>query len=306
MGLDALPFVDRDRLNELLTMADAIDSLDRAFAEGIPPLPIRTVHTVPRGQLLMMPAWSATALGVKLITYSPGNPGLGQPTVQGVYVLFDATASSPVAVFDGSAITELRTAAVSGVATRHLSRSDASRLRVYGTGVQARSHVRAMRAVRPITRVSVVGRDHTKATEWAASLRSDGLDAFAVDPTGLIDDDILCLCTTSPTPIVTAAQLPRVVHINAIGSFQPHTREIDSPTVIGSAVYVEDRQAVMDEAGDLLIPEGEGDWHRADIAGDLHDLSTGSIRPDAGRTLFKGVGMAYEDLIVANAAYVRI
>lgn len=303
MAFESLPFISRDRLNDLLPMVDAIDALDGAFSVGIPALPVRTVHAIPEGQLLMMPAWSDRGIGVKLITYNPENAGRNQATVQGVYVLFEPDTASPLAVFDGSAITELRTAAVSGVATRHLSKPDATRLLVYGSGVQARSHIAAMRAVRAIELVQIVSGTPANAVSLANELRQRGVEALAVESSGLVDADIVCLCTTSPTPVINAGQLPATIHINAIGSFQPHTREVDSRTVSASTVYVEDRAAAMEEAGDLIIPEREGVWDRTLIGADLHELASGQKNGSGGRTLFKGVGLAYEDLIVATAAY---
>ena len=299
---ESLPFVGRARLNELLPMIDAIDALDRAFATGFPQLPVRTVHPIDTGQLLLMPAWSDLGIGVKLITYSPNNADQKLPTVQGVYVLFEPQSARPVAMLDGSAITELRTAAVSAVATRHLSRPTASRLRLYGTGVQARSHVRAMQAVRPIEVIHIVSGHQENAVALASELRGEGCDALAVDPDGLVDADIICLATTSPEPVIRASQLPTDVHINAIGAFQPHTRETDTRTVVSSSVYVEDRSAAMDEAGDLIIPEAEGAWSRMEITADLHEVASGIAPPPSGRTLFKGVGLPYEDLVIADAA----
>lgn len=303
MALESLPFIGRDLLNDLLPMVEAIDALDGAFSDGVLTLPVRTVHAIPEGQLLMMPAWSNRGIGVKLITFNPENAARDQATVQGVYVLFEPETATPLAVFDGSAITELRTAAVSGVATRHLSRPDATRLLVYGSGVQARSHIAAMQAIRPIDQVHIVSRHPANALSLAGELRQRGVNALAVDSAGLMDADIVCLCTTSPSPVITAGQLPATVHINAIGSFQPHTREVDSRTVSASTVYVEDRSAAMEEAGDLIIPEREGAWDRTLIGADLHELASGQKDASGGRTLFKGVGLAYEDLIVATAAY---
>lgn len=298
-----LPYIGRTQLNELLPMIDAIDALDRAFAAGFPQLPVRTVHPIDTGQLLLMPAWSDLGIGVKLITYSPGNADKKLPTVQGVYVLFEPEHARPVAMIDGSAVTELRTAAVSAVATRHLSPPTASRLRVYGTGVQGRSHVRAMQAIRSIDQIHIVSGRPENSVAFAKELRDIGIDARAVDPDGLIDADIICLTTTSPEPVIRASQLPTDVHINAIGAFQPHTRETDTQTVVSSSVYVEDRHAAMDEAGDLILPETEGAWSRNEIAADLHELAAGSASPRTGRTLFKGVGLPYEDLVIAAAAF---
>ncbi len=301
-----LPYIDRTRLLGLVPMIDAIDALEHAFTAGLPALPLRTVHATGTGQLLLMPAWSEAGLGVKLITYTPDNARSSVPIVQGVYVLFAPDTSTPLAIFDGSAITELRTAAVSGVATRHLAPPGAAHLSVFGTGVQARSHVRAMQAVRPIEHVTVVSRDPGRAIEYAAELRNEGLDAQAIERTVSLDAQIVCLCTTSPTPVLNLGQLSEPAHINAIGSFQPHTSEVDAETVCASAVFVEDRAAAMDEAGDLIMPEAAGVWDRSRIAGDLHELVTQAPPPAKRISLFKGVGLAYEDLVVANRAFAAL
>jgi ornithine cyclodeaminase/alanine dehydrogenase-like protein (mu-crystallin family) len=138
--------IDAAELRRRLPMRAAIDALEAAFAAGVPPVPLRMHATTPDGELLLMPAAGPQGVGVKLISLTPANPERGLPFVQGTYTLFDAGSQEPVASIDGAALTALRTGAVSGLATRWLARPDSGRLVVFGAGVQARSHVEAMRA----------------------------------------------------------------------------------------------------------------------------------------------------------------
>ena len=158
--------IGAEELRTRLSMAGAIDALERAFRDEEPAVgPLRTSVETPPGSLLLMPASSQRGVGVKLVSLTPGNPDRGLPFIHAVYVLFDPQTQAPVALLDGSALTALRTAAVSGLATRHLAREDAERLVVFGAGVQARSHLEAMLAVRPIDHVTVV-RDLEPSMFW--------------------------------------------------------------------------------------------------------------------------------------------
>src|SRR3954468_12708722 len=156
--------VGGQELRSALSMTAAIDALDAAFAREDPSrtTPLRTTLATPAGTLLSMPAAGEGGVGVKLVTLSEFNPQRGLPFTQAVYVLFDATTQAPEAVIDGAELTAIRTAAVSGLATRRLANPDASRLVVFGAGVQATAHVEAMHAVRPLTEVVVVGRNRAR------------------------------------------------------------------------------------------------------------------------------------------------
>jgi ornithine cyclodeaminase/alanine dehydrogenase-like protein (mu-crystallin family) len=291
--------IEAGELRRRLPMADAIDALQAAFAAGVPPVPLRMHATTPEGDLLLMPAAAAQGLGVKLITLTAANPERGLPFVQGVYVLFAPGTQSPEAVIDGAALTALRTGAVSGVATRWLARADARRLVVFGAGVQARSHVEAVRAVRDIDEVVVVSR--TPATAEALAAEVAGRSGQAAD---VATADVVCTCTTSPTPLFDGALLADGTHVNAVGAYTPETREVDTATVVRSRVAVETREVAMAEAGDLLVPIAEGAAGADHVVADLAEVVRGTTvrRSPEDVTLFVSVGMAFEDLVVARAA----
>ncbi len=297
--------IDAAGLRQRLSMLAAIDALETALRAGPPaPAPERTVVEVGSGSLLVMPATgSGGAAGVKLVTLQPDNPGQGLPLVHGVYVLFRAGTLEPAAVIEGAELTAIRTGAVSGLATRHLARPEASRLVVFGAGVQARAHVEAMLAVRPITHITVVGRSQEAAADLVVDLRGAGIDAEVGDAGAVAGADIVCCCTTSGEPLFDGTLLPPGCHVNAIGSYQPHTREIDTATVTGSRFVVDDVDAVLAEAGDVQIPIAEGAFSAESIAGDLQSVAAGrSVRQSsADITVFKSVGVAWQDLIIAAA-----
>jgi ornithine cyclodeaminase len=255
-----------------------------------------------------MPAWGEAGVGVKLVTLTGSNPGLGLPFIHALYVLFDAETQAPVATLDGAALTALRTAAVSGLATRLLAREDASRLVLFGAGVQARSHLEAMRAVRPIEEVVVVSRGAGRAAALVERADAAGLRARVGMPSDVSSADLVCTCTTSERPVVEGARLAAGAHVNAIGAYLATMRELDTEAVRRSKVVVDTREAAFAEAGDLLIPLGEGAIGREHVLADLAELVRGAeVRTSADDvTLFKAVGVAFEDLIVARAAVDRL
>ena len=306
--MSALPHVDAAGLWSLLPVADAVDALSRAFASDEGGGPPRAHVEVPGGDLLLMPAHAPGGVGVKLVTVAPANPGLGLPLIHGLYVLFAADTLAPVATIDGAALTALRTAAVSALATRHLARPDASRLLVFGAGTQARSHVAALRAVRPITHVMVVARTLASAAALVEDLRAEGVDARTGTPASVRSADIVCTCTTSGTPVFDGTLLAAGTHVNAVGAYRPDARELDGETLRRGRVVVEDRAAAMAEAGDLLLAIDEGAITAAHVVADLRELVAGAAvrTSDAQVTVFKSVGLALEDLAVARAAVSRL
>jgi ornithine cyclodeaminase/alanine dehydrogenase-like protein (mu-crystallin family) len=296
--------IGAEELRDRLSMAGAIDALERAFRDGDPSGgPLRTSVDTPAGSLLLMPAAGEGGVGVKLVSLTPANPDRGLPLIHAVYVLFDAETQAPVRVLDGSALTALRTGAVSGLATRWLAREDAERLVLFGAGVQARAHLEAMLAVRPVRRVTVVSRSPAAAEALAAAAVGAGCDAEVGPPDSVREAHVVCTCTTSAGPLFDGSLLPPGCHVNAIGSHQPHTRELDTETVRRGRVVVETREVALEEAGDLLIPIGEGAIGPDHIVADLAEVVRGAAvrRGPDDVTVFKGVGMAFEDLAVARA-----
>jgi ornithine cyclodeaminase len=297
--------IDAEELRRRLPMSAAIDALERAFREEDPSsAPARSRVPTPAGELLAMPAAGAAGIGVKLVTVTPANPDRGLPLIDAAYVLFDPVTQRLRAVIEGAALTALRTAAVSGLATRHLARAGAHRLVIFGAGVQARAHLDAMRAERAVDELVVVSRSPERAEDLAAHARSLGLEASIGSPGAVAAADLVCACTTSTTPLFEGAALAAGTHVNAVGTHRPQDRELDTATIRRARVLVETRDAAFAEAGDIVIPVEEGVVDRSHVAADLAELVHGLRvrRSDEDVTVFKSVGLAFEDLAVAAAA----
>ncbi len=304
-----LPVVHSNDLTKLLPMEAAIDALEEVFgAARLPEAPQRTHLDVGSGDLLLMPAWSDAAVGVKLVTVNQSNPAAGLPLINGVYVLFSHGTLQPVAVFDAATLTGIRTAAVSGVATRHLARPDVKRLVIFGAGAQARHHLEAMLAVRTFKEVVCVSRTTWRAEEFALHVATFGIKSSVGTPDDVARADVVCTCTTSSKPVFDGAKLPRGAHVNAIGAFRPSTRELDDETVSRGPLVVETRAAALAEAGDVLIPMKLGVIDESAIVADLAEVVAGKLvrREPSDVTIFISVGVAFEDLIVAQAAFDRL
>lgn len=294
----ATPLIlDAGAVTAALPMPTAIEAIRAALADGLDPSadPPRTVVPVEHGQLLLMPAqWGAYA-GVKIATVAPANPAVGRPRIQGNYLLMDAATLTPVALLDGMALTAIRTAAVSAVATDHLAEPDATHLVVFGSGPQASSHITAIRAVRPIDTVTVVGRDRARA-EALATVCAGRVGS----PEDVATADIVACCTTARTPLFDGTLLQPHATVVAVGSHEPDAAEVDATTVTRSTVVVEATATALREAGDIVAPVTAGLLDPATLI-DLATLVRGSIRP-TGPRLFKSVGMAWEDLVLAARA----
>jgi ornithine cyclodeaminase len=303
-----MEFLDAAELRARLPMSAAIDALEAGFRGLHPSLaPPRSHVETARGGLLLMPAFGPAGVGVKLVTLTPENPARDLPFINAVYVLFDAETQEPKAVIDGAELTALRTAAVSGLATRYMAREDSRRLVLFGAGVQARSHLEAMRAVRPIEEVAIVSPTRSHADLLAEEARASGLRAEMADASAVRSADIVCTCTTSPEPLFPFAYVPPGLHVNAVGAYQPHARELDTATIAVARLVVETRDAALGEAGDVLIPIGEGAIDPSHVVADLSELAHGvAVRTsEADVTVFKSVGIGFEDLVVASAAVNR-
>jgi len=188
--------------------------------------------------------------------------------------------------------------------SRFLAREDAHRLTIVGAGVQGRAHAESMRAVRPVDDIVVISRTRSSAAALADDLREDGVPARVGGPEDLADADLICTCTTNRTPVVEGAVLAEGVHVNAVGAYTPTMRELDTAAIVRSRLVVETRPAAMEEAGDLLIAIGEGAVQATHVVADLHELVNGArVRRDARDvTVFKSVGIAFEDLVLSRAA----
>jgi len=287
-------YLDGAQVRAAISIPQAIAALRDGLTGAHPAQPLRTSTAWASGELLVMPAEGATVAGVKLVTI-----GSGPVRVQGVYVLFDAATLTPLVVADAVELTLIRTAALSALATDLLAPAGASRLAVVGTGPQAREHVRAMCAVRPIAEVAIVGRTRAAAEALAASLQAElGVPVRAGADVGA---DVVCLCTTSATPVLSAADLAPGGHVNAIGAHLPGHREVAADAVASCYVVVDDADAARREAGDLILAVAEGAVDDAVFATDLAAVVRGvAARPLGRPTLFKSVGFGLADLFVAR------
>jgi ornithine cyclodeaminase/alanine dehydrogenase-like protein (mu-crystallin family) len=275
----SVPVVDASAL----TVVEAADALEAALAAGLDPEagPPRAGLHVGDGELLVMPAAVGAFAAVKLVTVGPR-----EPRVQGVCVLFDAGTLAPVATLDGIALTNLRTSAVSALAVRRLAPPDARRLLVFGRGPQARAHANAVRAVRPIEHVELLGRD--------------GADRDAL----VAEADVICCCTTAREPLFDGDLVADHACVVAIGSHEPHARETDDRLAARATVVVESRGSAQREAGDVIGAIEAGVLAPDELV-TLSELVAGT-EPAADRPrLFKSTGMAWEDAVVAGAAYER-
>ena len=299
-----LHLIDGPTLRSTLSMRAAVDALERALLDHPTPTgPVRSSTPAGRGEILLMPATGAATSGVKVIALHPGNPARGLPFVQGVYVLFDTDTLAPRALIDAAELTRIRTASISALGARYLARPESSTMVVFGTGVQAEAHVEALRAVLPITRVTIVGRRREAADELASRLAVDGLEIAAGDAETVTDADVVCTCTSTTEALFEDAWIKPGTHIAAIGSYLPERREVPAATVARARVAVDDIEGALAEAGDLLRAIAEGSFAADRILCDLPGLVRGAtVRTSpADVTLFKAVGSAFEDLIVASA-----
>lgn len=287
-------------------MADALATTTRGDAL----LPLRQVLRLHSGRdaFAVMPAVLGDAIGAKIITVFPGNDATRYESHIGVILYFDDTHGRLLAIIDASSVTAIRTAAVSGLATRLLARPDATRLAILGAGVQGMTHLEAMMAVRPISQVRVWSRGAARIAqlaEWGRRRFGVEIVASATAEEAVKDADIVCTVSASREPILAGAWLPPGVHINAVGASLAAARELDTDAVVKSRLYVDRRESAMNEAGDFLIPRAEGAIDNEHIVGEIGELVLGRVAGRTSpeeRTLFKSLGLAVED--VASARYI--
>ena len=290
--------IGADEVRALVSWTDAIEAIDRAIGDPDRSGPPRIGVPASGGELLVMPAADRTAVGVKLAGVAPGNPDRGLPRIQGVYALFDAETLTPRALIDGTALTNLRTPAQSALVVRDTAIPRARTLLVIGTGPQAAGHVQAIRTVRPIETVIVVGRDTDRTTAFVDKLLADGIEARRGEPADVVAADVVVCATTAREPVLDGHLIADHACVVAIGSHEPSARELDAAVFDrATQVIVEDADTALREAGDVIMAIAEG----ALTADRLTPL--GSRRPTEGITVFKGVGMAWQDLAVAHTIH---
>jgi len=294
--------------NDVLVHLDLdglIGALHTAFRDNFSNyrVPPRMITAGEQSTSLLMPCYGDGLFGLKVAIMN-GESGRGARVLGSTYALYDAVSGDPLLFLEADTFTDLRTAAVSAVATSALALPDAQTLGIFGTGRLARAHVPALFRVRPFREIFVCGSTPARSKEFAQRLIADyGIVAHAVDAaTCASESDVLCACTTSKEPLFDGNLLREGAHLNLVGAFTPATREVDTRTIARSRVVV-DTYGVLEEAGDLLIPLRAGDIRREHVLADLHEALSGArnVRENENDvTVFKSVGSAMEDIVAAK------
>ena len=307
--------MDKRQVLRRLSMAGCIGLMRTVLqddAEGKSRQYLRTVTPLPGNNLLgFMPAYLGTGdyFGAKVITVFPGNHQAGLPSHQGSVLLFDAEHGALRLMADGDAITQIRTGAVSAVATDLLARPDAKRLALLGAGAQGRSHLEAMALVRRLTEVTVWDVRPENTRRFAAEMAEKAgcpIRACSCAEEAVRDADIICTLTPSPTPVLESSWVKPGAHINAVGACSATARELSSDLVARCLLYGDSIESVEKESGDYLIPLSEGVIQKGHLRGTIGQLLCGEI---TGRTsaqdvtLFDALGLAIEDVACAKYLY---
>jgi ornithine cyclodeaminase/alanine dehydrogenase-like protein (mu-crystallin family) len=304
----AILVLNQSEVERLLDMEGCIEAMAgilEALARGELYQPLRSI-AFPPGEtsgIGLMPAHRSgpsAAYALKTICLFPDNPARGLDAHQGTVTLFSGETGETRALMNASAITAIRTAAVSAVATRLLARDDASDLAILGSGVQGRSHIEAMRAVKPFERIRIASRTHAHAQALA---EETGAEAVESVEEAVREADVVVTATNSRDPVLRREWLKPGAHVNAVGSSIPTARELDTATIVAGSLFVDRRESTVNEAGDYLFPLQEGaigpDHIRAEIGEVLAGQHPGRTAPDE-LTVFKSLGLAVEDLAAAE------
>ncbi len=289
--------LDEEQVRKHLRMEELIPAMEKAlidFSAGKVTQPVRSVITVdpPGGFFGMMPARTREGLGIKLVTFYPRNAERGIPTHMATIFLADPETGAPLAVMDGRLITEMRTAAVSAAATKLLSSPDAKVLAILGSGVQARSHVEALRLVRRFEEIRVWSPTTAHAERFANEIGAKAMSAEEV----VRGADVVVTATSSKTPVLCGTWLKAGCHVNAVGACRPDWRELDD-NAMANIVFVDSREAAMKESGDVILSG-------AKIYVELGEALADKVPPHANETtIFKSLGMAVEDIAAAMLVY---
>ena len=305
----AILVLNQSEVERLLDMEGCIDAMAEvleALARGELFQPLRLIAFPPgeRSAIGLMPAHragSAPAYALKTICLFPDNPARGLDAHQGTVTLFSGETGEVRALMNASAITAIRTAAVSGVATRLLAREDARELAIVGAGVQGRWHVESMRAARPFERIRIASRTFAHAQALAAETGAEAVETVEEAVRGA---DVVVTATSSSEPVLERGWLKPGAHVNAVGSSIPKARELDSATIAEGSLFVDRRESTVSEAGDYLTPLAEGaisgpEHIRAELGEILLGRHPGRTAPDE-LTVFKSLGLAVEDLAAAE------
>ncbi len=316
MSRPPLLYLSPDDVRRALPMAAAIEAMAGAFKDlalGSVTMPPRTRLSAPgnTGVILVMPSLSKgiSRLGLKFLTLYESNRAAGLPLIQALVILADSQTGTPLAILDGAALTALRTGAVSGAATNVLARPESAVAAIFGAGIQARAQLEAVAVVRTLREARVFDNDPSAAASFAREMRQRlgfAVDAAPDAASALRGADIVCTATTSHVPVFEDRDVSAGTHINAVGVYQPERAEIPPETVRRARVVIDQREAALEEAGDLLQAAqgetGERDFFGIALGDVLLDRVPGRLAADE-ITLFKSVGLAVQDLYAASRAY---
>jgi ornithine cyclodeaminase/alanine dehydrogenase-like protein (mu-crystallin family) len=297
MKTDNVLFLNEDQVRQHLRMADLIPAMEKAlidFSGGKVTQPLRSVITVdpPGGFFGMMPALTPEGLGLKIVTFYPKNVERGLPTHMATIFLLDPETGAPLAIMDGRLITEMRTAAVSAVATNLLASTGAKILAILGSGVQAHSHAEALRLVRQFEELRVWSPTREHAERFAKEIDATVMSAEEA----VRDADVIVTATNSKTPVLKGSWLKPRCHVNAIGACRPDWRELDDEAM-ANVVFVDSREGALKESGDVILSHSK-------IYAELGEALAGKVPSRANETtIFKSLGMAVEDIAAAMLVY---
>jgi len=315
MGRMRLRVLSESDIRAALPMPEAVAVMREAFVElsaGRVTMPTRAHIEVPEhsGTALFMPCFAERfgQIGLKAVNLFDGNAAVGLPRIQGLVCVFDGRTGSPRAVLDGTCLTALRTGAASGAATDALARPEAATVAVFGAGVQGRTQLEAVCAVRGIRTARVFDPAGNAAVAFAREMSAAlGIEVVVAGSPGEAVDgaDVVCTATVSRTPVFCDGDLAAGVHINAIGSYKPDVQEVPAETVCRAVVVVDHRESALVEAGDLIVPLRQGAITEAHIHAELGEILAGKTSgrtSESQTTLFKSVGVAVQDLAAASRA----
>jgi len=297
MKTDQPLFLNEEQVREHLRMADLIPAMEKAlidFSAGRVTQPVRSIISIdpPGGFLGLMPALTPDGLGLKAVTFYPSNIERGIPTHMATIFLVDPQKGTPLAIMDGRLITEMRTAAVSAAATKLLASPDAKVLAILGSGVQARSHVEALRIVRAFEEIRVWSPTKEHADQFASEISATAMSAEKA----VRGADVVVTVTNSKEPVLRGSWLKPGCHVNAVGACRPDWRELDDE-VMANVILVDSREAALKESGDVILSG-------AKIYAELGEALTGKITTRTNETtIFKSLGMAVEDITAATLVY---
>jgi ornithine cyclodeaminase/alanine dehydrogenase len=304
-------FLNDDDIKRFLTMQEAIEAVEKAFkelSEGTAVILPRTTFMLENGSISQMSAClkKMNIASTKIFGIFPDNTKYDLPTTVATLLANDLRTGKVIAVMDATYLTAIRTGAVSGVATRHLARKDAKIVGIIGCGAQGRTQVWAMKEVREIERIKAYDKVTSRKRQFAEEMSKKlGMDVVPVDlaKEAVKNSDIIITATTSSEPVVKAEWLGEGAHINAIGSYYPHARELDTKTILKAKVVVDLKKAALEEAGDIIIPIKEGVITEDHIYAELGEIVTGEKTGrvnDREITVFKTVGLAIQDAAVTK------